>query len=151
MKMDERMPLPHSSVSLSNELIPIHKLHKYLQLFAPTEKIDSSVLSTLAELGYEFVVSIIEEACQLASLKESRALEPRDIQFVAENLHDIHLPSTLSVFSGNSEAMDPLSASITSSMASGSLLARDDAHLRRMAQIRHIVLNSNPSEDGKQK
>ena len=148
--MDERA-LPHNGVSGSNELIPIHKLHKYLQLFAPTERMDSSVLSALAELGYEFVVSILEESCQLATLKESKTLEPRDIQFIAENLHDIHIPSTLAVFSGNAEAMDSLSSSITSSMASGSLLARDDAHLRRMAQIRHAVLSNNAQDDGKQK
>lgn len=156
--MDDK-PIPQSNsfsyhtagVSSISELVPTQKLQKYIHLFAPTEKIDQSVLSTLSDYGNEFIISVLEEACQIAVLKDSKALEPKDIKFIAENLHDIHLPSTLSVFNNNSEIMDSLTSSITSSISSGALLARDDAHLRRMAHIRQHILNNGVSEDMKNK
>jgi hypothetical protein len=50
----------------------------------------------MAEIGEELVLGVIEEACQLASLKEHRALEPRDILFVLgtwTSFFDTNLPT----------------------------------------------------------
>lgn len=64
------------------ELVPKAKLSKLMHLLAPQERIEPEVLAAMSEIGEEFVLNIIEEASQLASLKEDKKLESRDILFV---------------------------------------------------------------------
>ena len=64
------------------ELVPKAKLAKFFMMLAPQEKFEPEVLQALGEIGEDMVLRVIEESCQLASLKENRNLEPRDLLFI---------------------------------------------------------------------
>jgi histone H3/H4 len=64
------------------ELVPKAKLAKLIQLLAPQERFDLDVLQVLSDIAEDLVLNTMEEACQIASLKENPVLEPRDVLFV---------------------------------------------------------------------
>lgn len=98
--MSRNIKIPSSSVSQHSfledyqsknlnrveELVPKAKLSKLIHLLAPQERVELEVVAAMSEIGEELVLNVIEEACQLASLKEERKLEPRDILFILGNL-----------------------------------------------------------------
>lgn len=123
-----------------DEIIPRSKLTKFIQLYAGSEKLDPQVVSSLSEIGHEFVANLVEEACQLASLKESKCIEPQDIQFLAEKNYGIRIPCL------------PASNDSMQSLKTASLIMRPDnpyggdAHIRRLAQIRHHILTCSTQQ-----
>lgn len=114
---------------VSEPLIPPQKVAQFVHLVTGGEKCEPDVFQLLSSIGTEFVVGILDEACQVARLRDSRTLEPEDLRMILEKYHYIHLP--------------PAAPSSEAIVAQQPLPRTHDVHLKRLGQIRQHQYLSN--------
>ena len=81
MPRPQVQPQP-AKLEKNDPLIPSHKVGQFIQLLAGNEKCDANVLQLMSSICAEFVVNVVDGACQVAKLKENKILEDRDIRMI---------------------------------------------------------------------